>query len=62
MPDGWQLVSQEEGFFTAERYVQSLGLQKVTESGADLATLAAACQTYDDYITENAQEDELTNP
>src|SRR5262252_6103166 len=47
LPQGWQIVQNGPDYFTAERYVESLGLQKVSEGAASLEELVAACEAYD---------------
>jgi hypothetical protein len=48
--DGWVLVQDGPDYFTAERYVESLGLQKVSEGAASLEELQARCADYDAHI------------
>src|SRR5262252_5441441 len=43
----WTVVQDGPDYFTAERYVESLGLQKVSEGAASMEELAAACEAYD---------------
>jgi hypothetical protein len=56
LPEGWQLVAAGPDWFTAERYVESLGLQKVSEGAATLEALVAACEGYDE-AQENLHPD-----
>ena len=49
LPEGWQIVQDGPDYFTAERYVESLGLQKVSEGAASIEELAQKCSDYDDH-------------
>ena len=49
LPDGWAIVQDGPDYFTAERYVESLGLQKVSEGAGSIEELAAKCQAYDEH-------------
>jgi hypothetical protein len=47
LPDGWQIVQDGPDYFSAERYVESLGLQKVSEGAGSIEELAQKCADYD---------------
>ena len=47
LPEGWQIVQVGPDYFSAERYVESLGLQKVSEGAETLDDLVAKCEAYD---------------
>jgi len=47
LPEGWAIVQDGPDYFTAERYVESLGLQKVSEGAETLDDLVAKCEAYD---------------
>src|SRR5215831_4161570 len=51
LPEGWTLTEADpqNGFYLAERYVEGLGLQKVSEGAHDPETLVALCQAYNDH-------------
>jgi len=49
LPDGWQIVQDGPDYFTAERYVESLGLQKVSEGAGSIEELAQKCSDYDEH-------------
>jgi len=49
LPAGWQIVQDGPDYFTAERYVESLGLQKVSEGATSIEELAQKCSDYDDH-------------
>lgn len=48
LPEGWELAHESEGYLIASKLVDAgLGQQRVSESGADMAALTAACEAYD---------------
>jgi len=55
LPDGWFAVNAQEGNYTAEKTVESLGLQKVSEGGATIELLVAACEAYDAHLARVAE-------
>jgi hypothetical protein len=48
LPEGWTLVQAGPDYFSAERYVESLGLQKVSEGATTIEDLQALCTAYDE--------------
>ena len=47
LPGDWTLVHEGENWFVAETYVESLGLQKVSEGDSTIEGLTAKIEAYD---------------
>jgi hypothetical protein len=47
LPGQWQWVQAGPDYFSAERYVESLGLQKVSEGGVTAEEVVGYCEAYD---------------
>jgi len=55
LPEGWTIVNAGPDYFSAEKTVESLGLQKVSEGGETLEALVAACEAYDAHLDRVAE-------
>src|SRR5262252_6818361 len=51
LPEGWTLAHATADYYVAEKTVESLGLQKISEGAATIEGLVAACEAYDAHRT-----------